>query len=155
MNVANLDVVSMADWCVKFARELVVSQSARTAEFAEFDRNRATDYLGRIQNYADLAAEVKLDLPATHPGSYPVAEFIPNEDINAIENAVVKNVLRRIQALYNELTKSQSKDSATGLHPADKSRLDSLLAETKKVIDFGETTLDLPENTGPSVASSS
>lgn len=152
MNVANFDVASLSDHYVAFTKEIVKSQSARQAEFTENDRNRAMSYLDRIQTQADLIADTKLDLPSSHPETYPVAAYPPDEDINSIENSIVKAVLRRFKAGYTELVRSQSKDSASGLHVADKRRLDELIAATKELVNFGENTLDLPENTGTGVA---
>lgn len=150
--VANFDIVTIADYCVGFSGELISSQSARQAEFTQFDRDRAKSYLERIKAFVALVGEKKLDLPKSHPGAYPVAAFPEDEKIDALENQVVKGVLRRFKAAYTEVVGSQSKDMASGMHAADITRVNALIDATLELVDFGADTLDLPEDTGPNVA---
>ncbi|MFW6061194.1 MAG: hypothetical protein ACOC93_00140 [Planctomycetota bacterium] len=146
--VANFDVAGAADRVVTFARELIASQSARQAEFNSHDRGRATAYLGRLESYVGVISTPSnpLDLPKTHPSSYPVADFPADEEINAIENAEVRDLVRRFKAGYVELIHSQSKDRATGIFEADKGRLEALIENAKGIISFGAESVDLPEN---------
>ena len=95
--VANFDIAGAADRIVTFANELIASQSARQAEFNVHDRDRATAYLDRLEAYVGVISEPAnpLDLPKTHPTAYPVTDFPPDEQINAIENAEVRDLVRR------------------------------------------------------------
>ena len=115
--VANFDIAGAADRIVTFANELIASQSARQAEFNVHDRDRATAYLDRLEAYVGVISQPAnpLDLPKTHPTAYPVTDFPADEQINTIENAEVRDVVRRFKAGYVELTGSQSKDRASGI----------------------------------------
>jgi hypothetical protein len=148
--VANFDIAGAADRIVTFARELIASQSARQAEFNAHDRGRATAYLDRLESYVDVIGNPSnpLDLPRTHPTAYPVGTFPSDDQINAIENAEVRDIARRFKAAFVELVSSQSKDRATGVFEADRERLAALIANTRGMIAFGENSVDLPENPG-------
>lgn len=148
--VANFDIAGAADRIVTFANELIASQSARQAEFNVHDRDRASAYLDRLEAYVGVISEPAnpLDLPKTHPTAYPVTDFPPDEQINAIENAEVRDLVRRFKAGYTELVKSQSKDRASGIFEADKTRLLTLIENARGIIAFGSESVDLPENPG-------
>ena len=92
--------------------------------------------------------ENPLDLPKTHPTAYPVADFPADELTNAIENAEVRDLVRRFKARYTELVQSQSKDRASGIFEADRKRLETLIENTLGIVAFGESSVDLPENPG-------
>lgn len=146
--VANFDVAGAADRIVTFSTELIASQSARQAEFNVHDRDRATAYLDRLQSYVDVISlpANPLDLPKTHPTAYPVTDFPLDDAINTIENAEVRDLVRRFKAGYVELVNSQSKDRASGIFEADKTRLLALIDNAKGIIAFGQDSMDLPEN---------
>ena len=147
-SVANFDIAGAADRIVTFARELIDSQSAKQAEFNVHDRTRATAYLERLEAFVEVIAKPAnpLDLPKTHPSAYPVADFPADEQINAIENAEVRDLVRRFKAGYVELVQSQSKDRASGIFEADNTRLAALIENAKAIITFGQDSVDLPEN---------
>ena len=149
-SVANFDIAGAADRLVTFANEIIASQSARQAEFNEHDRERATAYLDRLESYVEVISNPAnpLDLPKTHPTAYPIAEFPSDEQINAIENAEVRDLVRRFKAAHVDLTNSQSKDRATGIFESDRGRLEALIENARGMIDFGESSVDLPENPG-------
>ena len=146
--VANFDIAGAADRIVTFADELIASQSSKQAEFNVHDRNRANSYLERLEGYVEVIAKPAnpLDLPKTHPQSYPVAEFPGDELVNTIENAEVRDLVRRFKAGYVELVNSQSKDRASGIFEKDKERLLALTENAKGIIAFGQASVDLPEN---------
>ncbi len=148
--VANFDIAGVVDRIVTFASELIASQSAVQAEFNVHDRGRASNYLDRLEAYVGVISEPDnpLDLPKTHPTAYPVTDFPPDEDINGIENAEVRDLVRRFKAGYIELVQSQSKDRASGIFDADKTRLMALIENARGIIAFAETSVDLPENPG-------
>jgi len=149
-SVANFDIAEAADRIVTFSREVIASQSARQAEFSEHDRARATAYLGRLESYVGVISNPAnpLDLPKTHPSAYPIAEFPTDEEINVIENAEVRDFVRRFKAAHVELVNSQSKDLATGIFEADRSRREALIENARGIIAFGQSSVDLPENPG-------
>lgn len=148
ISVANFDVAGAADRIVTFASEMIASQSARQVEFNAHDRDRATSYLERLESYVAVISSPAnpLDLPKTHPSAYPVGDFPADENINAVENAEVRDLVRRFKAGYVELTESQSKDRATGIYEADKNRLEALIENAKGIIGLGAESVDLPEN---------
>ncbi len=146
--IANFDIAGACDRIVSFANELVGSQSAKQAEFTIHDRTRATAYLSRLENYVGVVSEPSnpLDLPKTHPGVFPVKEFVGDDAINAIENAELRDLVRRFKSAFIELLGSQSKDRASGLFEFDKQRLLALIENARGIITFGENSVDLPEN---------
>jgi hypothetical protein len=146
--VANFDVAGIADRMTRFALELLSCQSAHNVEFNLHDRERAMSYLLRIEQYLNLISDPNdpLDLPRTHPSNYPVSEFPEDASINGVENGLVKDLVRRYKAAYIEVVNSQSKDRSSGMLEADKTRIMALIDNSKGIINFGETTLDLPEN---------
>lgn len=97
-SIANFDIAGAADRIVTFANEIIASQSARQAEFNEHDRGRATAYLDRLGFYIGVISVPAdpLDLPKTHPTSYPIAAFPADDEINAIENAAPTTARRRL-----------------------------------------------------------
>ncbi len=145
--VANFDVAGLADRMCTFAQELQASQSATQAEFNPHDRARSTAYIERLVEFVNLTTsdDNPLDLPKTHPSMYPVHAFIDDQNINSIENAEVRDVVRRFKAGWVEVLNSQSADRASGLQAQDKGRILALLESTLKVVQFGESTPDLPE----------
>ncbi len=149
-SVANFDIAGAADRINAFARELIASQSARQAEFNAHDRDRATAYLDRLDSFVGVISNPSnpLDLPKTHPSAYPISDFPADEEINVIENAEVRDLVRRFKAAHVELVNSQSKDRATGIFEADRSRLEALIENARGIIAFGQTSVDLPENPG-------
>lgn len=157
MNVANFDVAGAADRLVRYGQELIGSQSAVQAEFNSHDRERAEQYLDRLIAYMGAVnqPENPLDLPRTHPTAYPVREFPADENIDSVENAEIKDLVRRLKAGYVELTGSQSKDRASGFMAQDQKRITELIANAREIIKLGETVIDLPEQAGetPLVAS--
>lgn len=150
MDVANFDVAGAGDRLTRYAAELIGSQSHGSAEFNEHDRKRATEYLDRLIAYmkAVNVPDSPLDLPKTHPTAYPIKDFAANEQINAIENAEVRDLVRRLKAAYMELTGSQSKDRASGFLAADLERIEKVIANAREIIKLGEAVEDLPEQTG-------
>ncbi len=151
-NVANFDVAGIADMWQRFTSELIGSQSSPTNEFNDHDRGRAQAYCDRIVAYIGLVAPDNetnpLDLPQTHPSTYPYQPFSNDDDIAGIENLIMKQVVRQMKAGHTEITKSQSADRASGLGPGDKTRQLALVANIKAMIEFGADTIDMPENPG-------
>lgn len=149
-SVANFDVSFLSDVLVKFANELLAAQSPGQAQFVVHDRKRTTAYVARTREYVTFlsATTDPLDLPKTHPGAYQVMDFPSAEQIEQVENLIVKRVVWGFQAAYQELVGSQSKDRASGLVSFDKERLISLCDNTDELVKLGETTLDLPEFPG-------
>lgn len=147
MQVKNFDVAGVVDRLARYASELVVSQSASNAEFNEHDRGRATKYLDRLTAYMDAVNTPAnpLDLPKTHPTDYPVKDFTPDEAVNAIENAEVRDLVRRLKAAYTELSESQSRDRVSGFLVTDHDRIKALVENARNIVALGVNTEDLPE----------
>lgn len=150
MNVANMDVAGLAGRLVQYARELMLSQSARQVEFSIHDRERCTTFLDRIILYIDAVCKPSnpLDLPRSHPTMHPCTVFPADEELHAIENALIMDLLCRFKAGWVEIVGSQSKDRASGILPADIGRMKALVENCRLFIELGETTMDLPENPG-------
>ncbi len=150
MSVKNFDVVGVCDRVVRFAQEMILSTSSSYSEFTKHDRIRLESYIEAIDGYmvAFSKPEDPLDAPATSPHDYPLMDFPPEEKINKIDNLCVKDLVRRLRAIHVELAKSQSRKRVSGFLPFEHGRIKPLLENMQGVIDFGATTLDMPEDTG-------
>ncbi len=146
--IANMDVAGLGDRLAAFAEEMCTCQSAGQVEWNSHDQGRARTYMEYIRSYLEVLTKPNdpLDLPRSHPGSFPVRPFVPAERVELIENVAVKDIVRRFQAGYQELLGSQSKDRSTGLTGPDKVRMLALIENTLGIIEFGTSGLDLPEN---------
>jgi hypothetical protein len=154
-SVANFDVAGLADRFLLFANEIINCQSAVQVEFNVHDQKRGLSYMAELTRWLDIISlpNDPMDLPKSHPGSYPVLDFVTDDNINKTENPIVRDLLRRLKAGWTELVGSQSSDRTTGLNPADKVRLTALIANIVGVLEASIQTLDMPENptdAGPS-----
>lgn len=145
--VTNFDIAGVGDRTVQFAEELLKSQSAGQAEFNVHDRGRATAHCDRVLSFLTLvtADPNPLDLPKTHPTSYPVRDFLDDDAVDSIENTTVKDVVRRWKAAHTEAVGSQSADRASGVQAQDLGRLVALIEAIKLLVEFGADTPDIPE----------
>ena len=114
--VSNMDIAGLCDRTTLFARELIASQSAFNGGFfLEQDRARLTSYLDRLESFAAAANSQPLDLPRIHNVGYALLKQFPTDDqIEAVENQDVKDILRRFKALWIDMSESQSADLASG-----------------------------------------
>jgi len=148
-NVANMDVAGVCDRAVAYANEMLLSQSAKGIEFTKHEQIRIVAYLDSLEAYVEAVCkpENPLDLPKTHPTSHSFRDFPATEIVDAVENFPIKDVVRRLSALYTDISQAAgSKDRTSGLVAADQIRFTKLIENTRNVIEHAETIEDLPES---------
>lgn len=148
--VSNMDIAGLCDRTTVFARELISSQSAFNGGFfLERDRARTATYLDRLEAFATAANSQPLDLPKIHNVGYSLLKAFPtDEQIEAVENQDVKDIIRRFKALWVDMSESQSADLASGINRFDLDRFKSIIESCRALLAMSGDSIDLPENSG-------
>lgn len=148
--VSNMDVAGLCDRTTLFANELIKSQSAFNGGFfLETDRVRLASYLDRLESFAVAANSQPLDLPKIHNVGFSLLKMFPTDgEIEAVENQDVKDIIRRLKALWIDMSESQSADLASGLNRFDLARFKSLVESCRAMLAMSGESIDLPENSG-------
>ena len=140
----NLDISGIADYMAVFRSEIDRMASISRFIVSEFDLGRMEQYIAVLQDRLDKV-EPPMDLPKWHPTEISIPDVATNY---AFDNKSVVNFLRKFDAIYHELTHSQSGDMPSGLQGFDKGRfqagLDRLLLEIQHMKDTQE--VDVPES---------
>jgi hypothetical protein len=148
--VSNFDVATMVDRTTIYAREVFYSASASNGSvYLEQDLIRHRTYVENLQTVLDRIRATPMDLPKVHGEGFSLLMDFPlDEDIVKVENQYVKEVLRRLQALWYELTNSQSADQTSGINEFDSIRIEAILNAISSILNDAAEPLDLPENIG-------
>ena len=68
--------------------------------------------------------------------------------LNLIENADIRDIVRRFRSAWIESTGSQSADQTTGMHMADVERVKALMVSARNMLALaGAVVIDMPEPT--------
>ena len=148
--VKNMDVAGLADRLSEYGHQLRISQSAGQHRIIPGDKIRCASYLDRVDAYIEsvVNTDQELDLPLTHPQGTPYNDFDAVEDVNKIENADIRDIVRRLRSAWIESTGSQSADQTTGMHTADVERVKALMVSARNMLTLaGEVVIDMPEPT--------
>lgn len=148
--VANFDICAIADRLTRVAMEVYYSASASNGSvYLEPDLNRTRTYLDLLQATLDRIKATPMDLPKSHGFLYSLLMTFPSdEDIVGVENQYVKEVLRRLQALWVEMANCQSADQQSGINDFDYGRASSVVDSITAVLNDATTAYDFPENVG-------
>ena len=148
--VSNMDVAGVCDRVTVYARELIASQSAYNGGlFLEQDRNRLATYLDRLETFAVAANSAPLDLPKIHQVGYSLLKQFPTDtDIEGVENQDAKDIVRRLKALWIDMSESQSADLASGINRFDLARFRAIVESCRALLAVATESIDLPENMG-------
>lgn len=148
--VSNMDIAGLCDRTTVYARELIASQSAFNGGFfLESDRARLATYLDRLEAFAMAANSQPLDLPKIHNVGYSLLKQFPTDvEIEAVENQDVKDILRRLKALWIDMSESQSADLASGVNRFDLGRFKAIVESCRALLAMSGDSIDLPENIG-------
>jgi hypothetical protein len=148
--VSNMDIAGLCDRTTVYARELVASQSAYNGGFfLESDRARLATYLDRLEAFAVAANSQPLDLPKIHQVGFSLLKAFPSdEQIESVENQDCKDIIRRLKALWIDMSESQSADLASGINRFDLARFRSIVESCRALLAMSGDSIDLPENLG-------
>jgi hypothetical protein len=148
--VSNMDVAGMCDRITVYTRELIASQSAFNGGFfLESDRARLATYLDRLESFATAANSQPLDLPKIHNVGFSLLKQFPtDQEIEGVENQDVKDIVRRMKALWVDMSESQSADLASGVNRFDLLRFKALIDSCRALLAMSGDSIDLPENLG-------
>ena len=148
--VSNMDIAGMCDRITVYTRELIASQSAYNGGFfLESDRERLATYLDRLESFATAANSQPLDLPKIHNVGFSLLKQFPTDtEIEAVENQDVKDIVRRMKALWVDMSESQSADLASGVNRFDLLRFKALIDSCRALLAMSGDSIDLPENLG-------
>lgn len=147
MQVSNLHIAGLMNRIVLFRHEIDNSVSKKVHSYREPDIVRLKSYLGALKTYHDhVMSQDPLDLPHWHD------RLIEAKDLPApieTENPSLLDVIFLLEAMYIELSKSQSNDLATGLVIFDSERFVKQFNNLVAFVDnyvLASTPLDMPEN---------
>lgn len=145
-----MDIAGLCDRVTFYTLELKNSQSAFNGGFfLPSDRDRLSTYLARLENFAAAANSTPLDLPKIHNVGYSLLKTFPSDsDIESIENQDVKDIVRRMKALWVDMANSQSADLASGINRFDLARFQSVIESCRSLLALATDSIDLPENIG-------
>lgn len=148
--VSNMDIAGICDRVTVYARELIASQSAYNGGlFLEQDRIRLATYLDRLDVYATAANSAPLDLPKIHNVGFALLRSFPTDsEIEGVENQDAKDIVRRLKALWVDMSESQSADLASGINRFDLARFRAILESCRALLGVATESIDLPENSG-------
>lgn len=148
--VSNMDIAGLCDRTTVYSRELIASQSAFNGGFfLETDRARLASYLDRLEAFATAANSQPLDLPKIHNVGFSLLKQFPTDsEIEGVENQDVKDIIRRMKALWVDMSESQSADLASGINRFDLSRFKSIIESCRALLSMSGDSIDLPENQG-------
>ena len=146
-HVYNHDVLGLHRRINRFIEEVAKSTSSGGSQVNEYDQNRLSTYLQAIKGYHDwVVAQPQLDLPETHPRTWPLQA---NPEIPEIENESAVDVVNMLELARDELVSGQSARNASGLIKFDSTRLMAVVDKAEKFLqDYISvvTPLDLPES---------
>lgn len=147
--VINADVAGLAERTDEVIYEVAKSQSANLTDMRPFDRERIDQYNTMLKRYANwVVAAPDVDLPETHPRSYPI-KYISKDLSDDVENKAVRDLVRYYRSLITEITNSQSARLANGLTKHDKRRFDLIMEKIENFLsEYVDETqpLDMPES---------
>lgn len=145
-----MDIAGLCDRTTVYARELIASQSAFNGGFfLESDRARLATYLDRLEAFAVAANSQPLDLPKIHNVGFSLLKQFPTDvEIENVENQDVKDILRRLKALWIDMSESQSADLASGVNRFDLGRFRAIVESCRALLAMSGDSIDLPENLG-------
>ena len=147
-SVQNIDIAGLGDRIVEISSNLLQDPSARTAETTIHTIGRLKAWMNRLDRYVvAIALPVDpLDYTAADPQAVSVLVF-PADKIDGVENRELKDILRRLLKLYQELLGCQSKDRTSGLNLADLKRYGDMVGNIRSMIEFieSEPAADIPE----------
>lgn len=148
--VSNMDIAGLCDRVTVYARELISSQSAFNGGlFLEQDRLRLATYLDRLESFAVASNQSPLDLPKIHNVGFSLLKQFPNDQqIEGVENQDCKDIVRRLKALWVDMSESQSADLASGINRFDLMRFQAIVESCRALLAVATESLDLPENNG-------
>ena len=146
--VSNMDIAGLCDRTTVYARELISSQSAYNGGFfLESDRARLATYLDRLEAFAVAANSQPLDLPKIHQVGFSLIKAFPTDtEIESVENQDVKDIIRRMKALWIDMSESQSADLASGINRFDLGRFRAVIDSCRNLLAMATESMDLPEN---------
>lgn len=145
----NHDVAGVMHRIKRFQYELYKSVSSGGAFVNSFDQARWAVYLDAVDTYLNhVMAQPQLDLPESHPRKIMLS-LVPDEEIMAVENESIRDVLYLLQLMMVEACNSQSSRMGAGLLPFDNNRVRALNEKARRLlIDYVAQVqpLDLPES---------
>jgi hypothetical protein len=145
--VYNHDVAGLHARLNRFLTELALSQSNGSSQVLEHDQSRLQSYIAAIRSYMGwVEAQPTLDLPETHPTTYPLD---PDPAIPEIENESIRDVLRMITLAREELVNGQSARMASNFVKFDSARVRAVVDKVENFLTaYIQTTtpLDFPES---------
>lgn len=148
--VSNMDIAGLCDRVTMFANELIHSQSAFNGGlFLQSDRARLASYLDRLETFVAAVSQAPLDLPKIHNVGFSLLKSFPNDQqIEGVENQDVKDIIRRLKALWIDMSESQSADLSSGVNRFDVSRFTQVVESCRALLNLAGDAIDLPENLG-------
>ncbi len=131
--IANVDLATLAGWCVVYASDVAESQSATTRSTHPEDLNRWMAWLGRFERVEEFFnGDPVLDAPAHHPRPYHLEKW---PDLKTVENPMAQHFVFALEMLWKEIVCSQSAEKASGIEGPDHHRWVAMLEKEKRYLD--------------------
>lgn len=147
--VFNHDICGLVNRIQRFLVEIAYSKSAGVSMYSSHDIVRLKKYLSALKGYkAWIIEQPQLDLPETHPRQYACDD---DPVMPLIESESVRDIVRMLEAVRDELKGSQSARMPSGLLPFDDTRFTAVVSKvelflTNYVENDAAEPLDLPES---------
>ena len=145
--VYNSDIQGLHNRINRYIIECLKAVSHATSLINDFDLERIKSYLSALRYYHDyVIKQPQIDAPETSPREYALQT---DPVVPPIENEMLKDIIRDMERMRDEMTNSQSARNAAGLLGFDSVRFLSYIAKTENYISdyvLNAQPLDMPES---------
>lgn len=152
--IYNDDIESLYNRINRVIFELQKSASANVTDINEHDRRRITAFVNYVSTFVDYVEKKKyLDWPETHPIQITLDK---SPEIQKVENLLIRDLVKKLVRLRNEIINSQSARNSNGIISHDMDRLKAGIQAIRAfLIEYADKVVpvDMPESS-PSVPTS-
>ena len=147
-SVNNQDIAMLQPWINRTINELLGCQSSQVTAWKKADIDRLKSFVGKLVDlHKWVMGQPELDNPESHPTAFTLRE---NPAVPNVQNEGINALVRMLETMRAELTKSQSARLSCKLLKADSARLEATLDKIGKYIEDTITPgqeVDMPEST--------
>ena len=110
------------------------------ARYVEFLRVKAVAAIPDEAGFGSVGQGVAVEDRLGVASHYELGEAVENQD--------VKDIIRRMKALWIDMSESQSADLASGINRFDLARFSAIVDSCRALLAMSGSSIDLPENSG-------
>jgi hypothetical protein len=142
----NQDILSLHKKHIRFKFEIERCQSANNTDIKSFDTARFNSYITDLkEKLKQIMLMPEMDLPEFHPNPYTVEPFGP---VVEVENELLSDLLRYLEAGDYELINSASSRNSTSLISHDYNRYSATIQKLEDQLAYADKVkpIDRPES---------